>query len=142
MRNKQWDKSLTWTEMTERDWNNPYRVTAYVEQSVDDYADIIIDEMVDFAELGTKEEIADKFNNHDGDVEDAIRERVWETVDGSAEVIYNYQAKKIAEAYDHDPYNDYSEMTGEKFNSYNEYTFDLLHSLIQDSINEKLCKLA
>ena len=56
---------------------------------------------------------------------DEARDMVFEIIDGLEEVIYNYQAKKICEAFDMDPF-DYSEITGERYENYNVMAFELI----------------
>lgn len=77
------------------------------------------------------------FGSNDYD-NDNIHDHVWEIIDGLEDVIYNYQAKKIAQAFDYDPFTSESEMTGEKFNSYNEMTFELLYNKFNEQYSEQL----
>jgi hypothetical protein len=62
----------------------------------------------------------------DYDSDECIQhDALFEIINGLSDVIYNYQAKKVAEAFDVSPFN-HSEMTGERYNSFNEIAFDVI----------------
>ena len=77
------------------------------------------------------------FTSDDYDNDD-INDHVWEIIDGMKEVIYNYQAKKIVQAFDHDPFTSESEMTVYKFNSYNEMAFEIIYNKFFEAYSEQL----
>ena len=77
------------------------------------------------------------FTSEDYDNND-INDHVVEIIDGMEEIIYNYQAKKVSEAFDYDPFESISEMTGGRFNSYNEMTFELLYNKFFEAYSEQL----
>tara|TARA_X000001036_G_C20516243_1_gene740228 strand:- start:203 stop:679 length:477 start_codon:yes stop_codon:yes gene_type:complete len=52
---------------------------------------------------------------------------LFEIIDSLGDVVYNYQARKIVDAFGYDAFG-YSEMNGERYNSYNEIAFDIIYS--------------
>ena len=52
---------------------------------------------------------------------------LYEIINGLSDVIYNYQAQKVAEAFGLSPF-DYSESTGERFTSYNQMSFEAIYN--------------
>lgn len=83
-----------------------------VKKEVHFYVDDIRDEVRDRVH---------KYSDKEGDV-------VWDLINDYEGVIYNYQAKKIAEAFEVSPFEK-SYLTGERYNSYNEIAFDILYKL-------------
>ena len=77
------------------------------------------------------------FTSDDYDNDD-INDHVWEIIDGMEEVIYNYQAKKIVQAFDYNPFKSESEMTVYKFNSYNEMAFEIIYNKFFEAYSEQL----
>lgn len=62
----------------------------------------------------------------DYDSDECIQhDALYEIINELSDVIYTYQAKKISEAFDISPF-DCSEMTGERYNSFNEIAFDVI----------------
>lgn len=59
-------------------------------------------------------------------VDDCSSDYVWEIIDGLYDVIYNYQAKKVSEAFDVDVFGE-SEITGERHSSYNQIAFEVIY---------------
>jgi hypothetical protein len=105
-------------------YENPYQVREYVNTIlVPHIYEMLCDEY--------------GFTSEDYDIND-INDHVVEIIDGLSDVIYNYQAKKIAETFYYDPFTSESEMTGEKFNSYNEMAFELLYNKFYDVYSEQL----
>ena len=72
------------------------------------------------------DQISEDLKNYD-DYHDGL----YEIINGLSDVIYNYQAQKVAEAFGLSPF-DHSESTGERYNSYNEMAFDAIY----DTYNE------
>lgn len=105
-------------------YENPYQVREYVNTVLVPFIYEVLVDSYDFA--------SDDYDNDD------THDHVWEIIDGLEEVIYNYQAKKIAQAFDYDPFNSESEMTGERFNSWNEMTFELLYNKFFEAYSEQL----
>ena len=73
------------------------------------------------------DQISEDLKNYD-DYQDGL----YEIINGLSDVIYNYQAQKVAEAFDLSPF-DCSESTGDRYNSYNEMAFDVIYN----AYNEK-----
>tara|TARA_R100001443_G_scaffold107070_2_gene116727 strand:- start:565 stop:909 length:345 start_codon:yes stop_codon:yes gene_type:complete len=76
-------------------------------------------------------------DNYEGDVYDHIDE----IVDGIEEVIYNYQAQKIAEAFDYCPFDSVSDMTGEKFDNYNDMAYEIIYNGVIEEYSEEINSL-
>ena len=68
--------------------------------------------------------INEDLKNYDSD-EASQYDALYEIINDLSDVIYNYQAKKVAEAFDVSPFDE-SEFTGEKYNSYNEIAFEVI----------------
>ena len=73
-------------------------------------------------------------DDYDGDVYDNIHE----IIDGMADVIYNYEAKKIAEAFDYCPFDSVSEITGEKFENYNVMAYEIIYNGVINEYSEQI----
>lgn len=58
--------------------------------------------------------------------DDNAGDYIWEIVDGLSDVIYNYQAQKVSEAFGVDVFGE-SEVTGERYTSYNEIAFEVIN---------------
>lgn len=84
------------------------------------------------------ETLVDSYGYADEDYDnDATYDYVWEIIDGLEEVIYNYQAKKVAEAFNMDVFEP-SEITGERYSSYNEMAFEKIQELFNDKYSDQL----
>jgi hypothetical protein len=59
---------------------------------------------------------------------------IFEVINGLSDVIYTYQAQKVSEAFDMSPFDE-SEMTGERYNSFNEMAFDAIYQEWNNQIN-------
>jgi len=73
-------------------------------------------------------------DDYDGHVYDDIHE----IIDGMEEVIYNYQARKIAQAFNYCPFDSVSEMTGEKFANYNVMAYEIIYNGVIEEYNEQI----
>ena len=73
-------------------------------------------------------------DDYDGDVYDHIHE----IIDGMEDVIYNYQSQKIAEAFDYNPFNSVSELTGEKYENYNSMAYDIIYDGVIEEYTEQI----
>jgi hypothetical protein len=71
-------------------------------------------------------QINEDLKDYDSD-EDSQYDALFEIINDLSDVIYNYQARKISEAFDVTPFDE-SELTGEKYNSFNEIAFDVIMS--------------
>ncbi len=71
--------------------------------------------------------------------EDNYFDHAHEIIDGHEYVIYNYQAKKVCEAFDLDPFGE-SEITGEQNTSYNQMAYELLEQKVMELIYDKYNK--
>jgi C-terminal processing protease CtpA/Prc len=87
------------------DYENAYQVRNYITNEV-------------------VEQINEELKGYDSD-EDSQYDALYEIINDLSDVIYNYQAKKVAEAFDISPF-DYSEITGDRYNSFNEISFDVI----------------
>lgn len=105
-------------------YENPYQVREYVNTIL---VPSIYESLVD--DYGFDSDGYDNNDTHD---------HVWEIIDGLEDVIYNYQAKKIAQAFDYDPFTSESEMTGGRFNSYNEMAFEIIYNKFFEAYSEQL----
>jgi hypothetical protein len=59
---------------------------------------------------------------------------IFEVIEGLSDVIYNYQAQKVAEAFGLSPFDE-SEFTGERFNSYNEMAMEAIYNAWNNEVN-------
>lgn len=103
----------TINKVDERTWENPYKVKEDIQGWIIDVAE----EMVT--------------SNYD-----VVYDSICEVVDSSEYVIYNYQAKRITEVYEIDPFSK-SEVTGENYNSFNEIAYEVLHDMLAEYIINK-----
>lgn len=107
--------SLNWgNEYEVRKWVDFYVVPSIYETLVDGYG----------------------FTSEDYDPNDAY-DHVWEIIDGLAEVIYNYQARKVADAFGVSPF-DTNDVTGERWSSYNEMAFEIIRRRFDEKYSEQL----
>ena len=68
------------------------------------------------------------------DVEEIVRERLHEAIDGDHDVIYTYYAKKVCEVLDYDIFED-DVITGERANSWSQASYLAIENLINEEIN-------
>lgn len=108
----------------ELDYTNQYEVRNYINNTV---VPSIYEVLVDDYYSGDTESINDEANDY-----------VWEIIDGLGDVIYNFQARKVAEAFDYCPFNSVSDMTGEKYNSWNEMCFDIIYQEFYNKYSDLL----
>lgn len=105
------------------EYDNPYKTREYIKYTV---VPLIYEVLVD--SYGYADEDYDNEDTYD---------HVWEIIDGLEEVIYNYQAKKVAEAFNMDVFEP-SEVTGERYSSYNEMAFEKIQELFNDKYADQL----
>ena len=105
------------SEVKEMNWNNRYEVKATVQHAVEDI-------------LWSLE------NEYDDINEDNYFDYAHEQIDGHEYVIYNYQAKKIAEAFDVDVFGE-SEITGERYSSYNVIAYEIIEEMVMEQLYDK-----
>ena len=86
------------------DYENAYQVRNYITNEV-------------------VKQINEDLENYGSDED--IQHALYEIINGLSDVIYNYQAKKVAEAFDVSPF-EHSEFTGDRYNSFNEISFDII----------------
>lgn len=91
-------------ENSNLDYENKYSVIEYVQKTL-------------------IPQIDEDLKDWQGDKYDAV----FEIINGLSDVIYNYQASKISEAFGLSPF-DKSEFTGERYNSYGEMAFDAIYT--------------
>ena len=97
-------------------WNNKYEVMDSVKEEVNYIIEVLE-------------------NEYDTN-EDNYYDYAHEVIDGHEYVIYNYQAKKISEAFDIDVFEE-SPITGERYNSYNEIAYQILEEKVMDKLYDK-----
>lgn len=72
------------------------------------------------------ETLIDEYYEGDANlIDDNANDYVHEIIDGLYDVVYNYEAKKVVEAFDVDVFGE-SDFTGTRFNSYNEMAYELI----------------
>ena len=107
-------------------WDNPYAVKQYInEVEVPHVYEVLVDSY--------------GFADDDYDLDEAY-DHIWEIIDGLASVIYNYQARKIADAFGVCPFNDISHSTGEKFTSWNHIAFEIIERKVHEKYADVLCQ--
>lgn len=84
------------------------------------------------------ESLIDDYNFNSEDYDGDVYDNIHEIIDGMADVIYNYQAQKIAEAFDYCPFESVSEMTGEKFDNYNVMTYEIIYNGVIEEYSEEI----
>lgn len=107
-------------------WENKYSVIDYINNVEVPHVYEVLCESYGFAE-------------DDYDLDD-VHDHIWEIIDGLASVIYNYQARKIAEAFGLCPFSDLSESTGEKFTSWNQMAFEIIEKKVHEKYADVLCQ--
>jgi C-terminal processing protease CtpA/Prc len=71
-------------------------------------------------------QINEDLKDYDSD-EDSQYEALYEIINDLSDVIYNYQSRKVSEAFDISPF-ECSDITGDRYTSYNEMAFDVIMS--------------
>lgn len=84
------------------------------------------------------ESLVDDYGFASEDYNSDPHDNIHEIIDGMAEVIYNYKAKKIAQAFDYCPFESISEMTGEKFPNYNVMAYEIIYNGVTLEYSEQL----
>lgn len=92
----------------EINWDDPIEVRKEVKDFVSDLKNEFINEQKDNPQL----------NEHD---------YVWEKIDGYSLVFYTWKAEKVSLAFDLSPFS-YSELTGEKFNGWEQIAFEVIYN--------------
>ena len=69
------------------------------------------------------------------DVEDRVREHIFELIDGSCYVIYTYQAKEVIELLNYFTAFDIGDITGERFDSYSQCAYENIYMFISEEID-------
>ena len=110
--NENRETNITKINFKDLNWDNDYHVLELVKREIDNINDCLIYD----------------YNLNETDFYDALHQ----IIDGSAFVIYNYKAERIAKVFDICPFSE-SEITGEKFNSWNEIAYQVLE---QESLNK------
>ncbi len=102
----------TINKVDNRTWENPYKVKEDVQEWIIDVAE----------EITTK-------------IESEAWDMLCEIVDSSEYVAYNYQAKRVSEVYEIDPFSK-SEFTGENYTSFNEIAYEVLQGMLTEYITK------
>jgi len=100
----------TLKKIDERTWENPYKVKDDVQEWIMDVAEDISNSKCEY-----------------------VYDQICEIVDSSEYVIYNYQAKRVTEVYEIDPFSQ-SEVTGENYKSFNEMAYEVLQDMLTEYI--------
>ena len=108
--------------MSFNNYNDPYQVRGYINAGV---VPMVYEVLVD------------SYGINDEDYNGDIYDNVHEVIDSLEDVIYNYQAKKVAEAFGMSAFDE-AEITGERFNSYNEMAYELIYTKFMDKYAEQL----
>ena len=106
------------------DYSNQFEVRKYINETV---VPSIYEVLVD-----------DYYNGEIDDIQSDLNDNVWEIINNLGDVIYNFQARKVAEAFDYCPFNSVSDMTGEKYNSWNEMAFDIIYQEFYNKYSDLL----
>jgi len=86
------------------------------------------------------EVLVDSYGIAEEDYNGYIDDHIHEVIDGLEEVIYNYQARKICDAFELDPFGE-SEWTGEQNTSWNQMVYELIYCKVQDKYHEQFEQL-
>ena len=113
---------------------NEFKMTK--NEIINDWKDTIsdiINEVIEYDCEGSKDvEILVTERN---DFNERINDLLWETIDGSQDVIYTYKAKEISEIINiYDIFEEW-ELTGERFESWSQCAFANIYDLIQNEIS-------
>jgi len=82
--------------------------------------------------------LVDEYDFANDDYDGDVYHNIHEIIDGMQEVIYNYEAKKIAEAFDYCPFDSVSEITGEKFENYNVMAYEIIYNGVINEYSEQI----
>ena len=69
------------------------------------------------------------------DMHELVNDQIWETIDSSEDVIYTYQAQKVSEEIGIYGAFDVWELTGERFENWNQVAFASIYDMIQNDID-------
>ena len=103
--------------MDDINWNNHYHVKTAVKHAAEDIIDTVL-------------------NEYDDVNEDNYYDYAHEQIDGHEYVIYNYQAKKVTEAFDVDVFG-HSHITGEHHTSYNQIAYEIIEQIVMEDLYDK-----
>ena len=100
----------------------------------------IINEVIKYDFEGSKD--AQLLVTERNDFNERINDLLWETIDGSQDVIYTYKAKEISEIINIYDIFEKWELTGERFESWSQCAFANIYDMIQHEIdiNELISK--
>jgi len=87
---------------------------------------------------GVYETLVDDYGFAADDYYGHIQDDIHEIIDGLEEVIYTYQAKRIAEAFDICPFESIDELTGEKFRSWSQIAYNVIYEGLQNEYQEQI----
>ena len=89
----------------ELDYNNEYQVRNYINTTV---LDQISEDLKEYSQ-------------------DEQQDAIFDIINDLSDVIYTYQAQKVAEAFGLSPF-DHSEFTGDRYDSFNQMAFEVIHN--------------
>ena len=84
------------------------------------------------------ESLVDDYGFASDDYNSDPYDNIHEIIDSMAEVIYNYKAKKIAQAFDYCPFNSVSENDRRKISNYNVMAYEIIYNGVIDQYSEQL----
>lgn len=88
---------------------------------------------------GVYETLVDDYGFASEDYNGHVYDDIHEIIEGLGEVIYTYQAKRIAQAFDLCPFESIDELTGEKFVSWFHMAYSVIYNGFMDEYSEQLC---
>jgi hypothetical protein len=87
----------------ELDYNNEYQVRNYINTTV---LDQISEDLKEYSQ-------------------DEQQDAIFDIISGLSDVVYSYQAKRVAEAFGLSPFG-YSEISGDRYDSFSEMAFEVI----------------
>lgn len=87
---------------------------------------------------GVYESLVDDYGFATDDYNGYVQDHIHEIIDGLQEVIYTYQARKIAEAFDLCPFESIDELTGEKFTSWSQMAYSVIYNGFMEQYDEQV----
>ena len=87
---------------------------------------------------GVYETLVDDYGFTSEDYDGHVLDDIHEIIDGLEEVIYTYQAKRIAEAFDLCPFASIDLLTGESFVSWEQMAYNIIYEGFMEEYDKQL----
>ena len=87
---------------------------------------------------GIYETLVDDYAFAHDDYNGYVQDDIHEIIDGLSEVIYTYEARKIAEAFGLCPFESIDELTGEKFTSWSQMAYSIIYNGFMAKYDEQV----